>query len=601
MKKKKQSILKVLFGYAGSYKYLTISSWILSAISALIALVPFVYIWKIIKEVLDVMPHFTEAHSIVHNGWMAVVFSCLSIVIYIAALLCSHKAAFHIAANIRKRTLHHIITLPLGFMDNFGSGKLRKIVNESSAATETYLAHQLPDKVGSLATPIGLLFLLLWFDWRMGLLCLVPVALAFLIMYIFMTGPNLKRGMTLYQQALDGMTNEAVEYVRGIPVVKTFGQSVFSFRKFKKTIDDYGTFVIGYTKSLRLPMVFYTTIINAIFAVLIGMTLLTVNGRPSNEFLLNLLYYIIITPIITVTLTRIMYASEEEMIVGEAINRIHSVINIKPLPESDEAKIPKDNSIELNNVIFRYEEAASDAINNISLSIKPGEHVAFVGPSGGGKTTLASLLARFWDVKSGEILIGGIDVRKIKKDQLTRTISFVFQDSRLIKGTIYDNVRMARPDASKGEVMKALHDAQCDDILDKMPNGANTYIGTGGIYLSGGEQQRLSIARVMLRNTPILILDEATAFADPENEAKVQQAFVSLAKGKTLIMIAHRLSTITSADKIYVLKDGAITECGTHQELVREKSLYARMWKEYCNNAEFKITKKEDNNNEKNK
>jgi len=593
MENKKQSNIKVLLSYAGGYKYLTICSWVLSAASALIALVPFIYIWKIIKEVLDVMPNFSHLTEIIHNGWMAVGYACIAIVVYITALLCSHKAAFRIASNIRKHTMHHIATLPLGFMDAFGSGKLRKIVNESSAATETYLAHQLPDKAGSMATPIGLLVLLLWFDWRIGSLCIIPVVLAFVVMYVFMTGPKLKKNMKNYQKALDGMTNEAVEYVRGIPVVKTFGQSIFSFRKFKKKIDDYCTFVTSYTTRLRTPMVLYTTIINAVFAVLIGVVLIGSSGKPSNEFLLNLLYYIIITPVITVTLNRIMYASEEEMVVSEALARINSVMSIIPLSESQHPQKPKDNSIELKDVSFRYTDAKIDAIKHLSFSIKTGEHIALVGPSGSGKTTLASLMARFWDVNEGNLLIGGVDVRQIAKKELTQMVSFVFQDSQIIKGTILENVRMARPEATEKEIRQALHDAQCDDIVAKMPHGIHTYIGTGGVYLSGGEQQRLSIARIILRHSPILILDEATAFTDPDNEAKIQAALTKLSVGKTVIIIAHRLTTITSVDCIYVLKDGQIIEQGNHQELLATGGTYHKMWNEYGKSVKWNLNKED--------
>ena len=585
---KKESNLSRLLGYAGGYKYLTIASWILSALSALVALFPFVYIWKVIKEVLDAAPNYGEVQDLSHNGWMAVVFAVVAILIYIAALICSHLAAFRVQANMRTKAMHHIVALPMGFMDGIGSGKVRKTVYESSAATETYLAHQLPDKANALATPVGLIVLLLVFDWRLGLLSLLPVAAAFVIMSV-MTGKRMAKKMEEYNNALGQMSNEAVEYVRGISVVKTFGQSVFSFRRFKEAIDNYEKWVIAYTKDLRFPMMCYTTLVNGIFAVLVAAALVMTSGGVTNEFLLNLMYYIIITPIITLTLTKIMYASENKLIVADAMSRIDSILEMEPLPETDYPKHPKDNSVELSGVSFRYKDAERNALENISLTIRPGEHVAFVGPSGGGKTTLASIVARFWDVRDGSVKIGGVNVKDIPKEELMDTVSFVFQDSKLLKTSILENVRMAKPDASREEILKALHDAQCDDILEKLPQGVDTVVGAKGVYLSGGEQQRISIARVMLKNAPILILDEATAFADPDNEAKVQAAFSVLAKGKTVLMIAHRLSTVTGADRIVVIKDGKIEDTGTHGQLKDKDGLYAEMWRQYNKAAKWKV------------
>ncbi len=588
-KLKKQSSLARLFEYAGNYKYLTILSWIFSVVSAWIALVPFYYIWKVIKEVLEVAPHYENAGNIADYGWHAVGFAILSMALYICGLMCSHLSAFHVQANIRAQLMHHIMTLPMGFMDSDGSGKFRKIVNESSEATETYLAHQLPDQAGAIATPVGLLVLLLMFDWRLGLLSLIPVAAAFLIMGS-MTGQRMKDKMTEYQNALEEMSSEAVEYVRGIPVVKTFGQTVFSFKRFQYSIEKYEKWTIAYTKELRLPMTFYTMIINAAFAVLIAVTFYVVSrGGENDTFLLNLLFYIIITPIITVTLNKIMYASENQMIVEDALKRIDGILEKKPLAEAAEKAAPKDMSITFDHVSFRYEDAAKNALHNINLEIREGEHVAFVGPSGGGKSTLASLIARFFDTTEGQIKIGGVNVRDIPSEQLMNMVSFVFQDSKLLKMSIYDNVRIGRKDATREEVMEALKNAQCEDIIGKLPDGIDTVIGAKGTYVSGGEAQRLSIARAMLKNAPVLILDEATAFADPDNEAKVQQAFSKLSEGKTVIMIAHRLSSVVDADRICVLKDGEIVESGTHKELTEMTGLYAHMWNEYNKSVRWKV------------
>ena len=586
---KKQSDLSRLMGYAGNYRYFTYASWVLSAVSALVALVPFVYIWKILRDVLNAAPDYAQAVNIPHYGWMAVLFAVLAYLIYIAALMCSHLSAFRVATNLRLEVSEHLATLPLGFTETFGSGKLRKIIHESTGAAETFLAHQLPDKYNAMATPIGLLVLLLVFDWRLGLLSLVPVALGFVIMSA-MTGRRMADKMRQYGNALESMSNEAVEYVRGIPVVKTFGQSVFSFKKFKATIDEYEKWVIAYTKELRMPMMLYTAAINGVFAFLIvGGLLFTRNGVTS-EFLLNLLFYIIITPVISLTLTRIMYMSENELVVADALARVDSVLDAEPVPENDHPQHPKDASVSLKDVHFSY-DGKTDVIKGVSLKIQPGQTVAFVGPSGGGKSTLANLICRFFDVQSGSVRVGGADVRDIPKEELMDTISFVFQNSRLLKGSILDNVRLGRPQATEAEVLAALKAAQCMDIVEKFPAGIHTVIGTKGVYLSGGEQQRIAIARAMLKNAPILILDEATAFADPDNEAKVQAAFAQLAKGKTVLMIAHRLSTVANADCIYVVQDGQIAESGTKDELCAQNGLFARMWQEYQASVQWKVAK----------
>lgn len=585
---KKESSLSKLLAYAGKFRYLTIASWILSVISAWLALVPFYYIWRIMKEVLSVAPDFGKAAHLKEYGWAAVGFAILSMLVYVCALMCSHLAAFRVQANIRTSLMRHILTLPMGFLDKDGTGKIRKIVNESSAATETYLAHQLPDQAGAIATPAGLLVLLMVFDFRLGLLSLIPVVAAFLIMGT-MTGQRMKDKMEEYQNALDEMSSEAVEYVRGIPVVKTFGQSVFSFKRFQVSIRKYEKWTIAYTKEMRIPMTVYTTVINAVFAVLIAATYFFAGKEGDNTFLLNLLFYIIITPIITVTMNKIMYSSENQLIVTDAISRIESILEKKSLPETAYAQEPENNSITFENVSFRYEDAGRDALHQINLAIKEGEHVAFVGPSGGGKTTLASLVARFFDITEGRILIGNKDVKEIPSKQLMDMVSFVFQDSKLLKTSILENVRMGKKGATREEVMQALKEAQCEDIIAKLPDGIDTVIGSSGTYVSGGEAQRLSIARAMLKNAPILILDEATAFADPDNEAKVQEAFSRLSKGKTVIMIAHRLSSIVDADRICVLKDGSIAEEGTHETLLQKNGVYAHMWEEYNKSVQWKV------------
>lgn len=586
---KKQSDLSRLLGYAGKRKFFSYASWVLAALSALVALAPFYFIFNIIKEVIETTPDFGNAKNLTFNGWMAVLFAVVGYLLYIAALMCSHMAAFRVATNMRKDVLSHLVKLPLGYVEEAGSGRLRKIINDSTAASETYLAHQLPDKAVAVATPIGLIALLFIFDWKLGILSLIPVALAFLIM-ASMTGKKMAQKMKEYQNSLDAMSNEAVEYVRGIPVVKTFGQTVFSFKRFKATIDNYEKWVISYTKDLRIPMMLYTAAINSVFVFLIAAALIFTKNGVTNEFLLNLIFYIIITPVISLTLTKMMYQSENAMIVADALQRVDTILDAEQLPETVNGKKPSDSSVEFRNVSYSY-DGEKNAVENISLNIPSGSTVAFVGPSGSGKSTMANLISRFFDVSEGQVLVGGVDVRNIKKEILMDNVSFVFQNSHLIKGTILDNVRMARPQASKEEVMNALEKSQCMDIVKKLPNGVDTVVGTNGVYLSGGEQQRIAIARVMLKNAPVVILDEATAFADPDNEVMVQKAFSELAKNRTVIMIAHRLSTVAGADRIYVLKDGKIEEYGKYYELINNGGMFSKMWNDYRHSVDWKVSK----------
>lgn len=587
---KKQSNLSRLLDYAGTYRILTYLSWVLAAAGALLALVPFGYIWRILKEVIEVAPQYENAVHVTQYGWMAVAFAVVAVLTYIAGLMCSHLAAFRIATNLRLAMVKHIATLPLGAIEQFGSGKLRRTISETAGSAETYLAHQLPDQAKAMATIAGLLTLLLAFDWRLGLLSLVPVALAFAVM-TSMTGKKMQEQMTQYQNALADMSGEAVEYVRGIPVVKTFGQTVFSFKKFKGTIDNYERWVIAYTKQLRWPMIFYTLAVNSVFVFLIAGAFLFAGGGTDGGALLNLLFYIIITPVISLTLTKLMFMSENGMIVQDAITRIDRVLESPSLSCSNAPKHPKDSSVALDHVTFSY-DGVKNALEDISLSIGAGQTVAFVGPSGGGKSTLAALIARFFDPQSGKISIGGVNVKDINKSELMDTVSFVFQNSRLIKGSILDNVRMGKPNATDGEVLAALSAAQCMDIIEKFPDGVHTVIGSQGVYLSGGETQRLAIARAMLKNAPVLILDEATAFADPDNETKVQAAFNELAKGRTVIMIAHRLSTVVNADRIFVLKEGHLAESGSFTALSGQTdSLFGMMWRDYQQSVQWKVAK----------
>ena len=572
---KKQSDLSRLMSYAGNYRAFTYASWVLSAVSALVALVPFVYIWKILRDVLNAAPDYAQAVNILHYGWMAVLFAVLSYFIYIAALMCSHLSAFRVATNLRLAVSEHLAVLPLGFAETFGSGKLRKIIHESTGAAETYLAHQLPDQYNAIATPVGLLVLLLAFDWRLGLLSLAPVVLAFLIMAT-MTGKRMAEKMRQYGNALEAMSNEAVEYVRGIPVVKTFGQSVFSFKKFKTTIDEYEKWVISYTKDLRLPMMFYTAAVNGVFAFLIAGGLLFTAHGVTPEFLLNLLFYIIITPVISLALTRMMYMSESKMVVADALARIDSVLEAAPMQVQDVPQHPQDASVTLQDVHFSY-DGKTEVIKGVSLEIQPGQTMAFVGPSGGGKTTVSRLAARFWDYQKGSITVGGMEVSRIDPEKLMSLYSIVFQDVTLFDNTILENIRLGRKGATDEEVLAAAKLANCEEFAEKLPDKWNTNIGENGCALSGGERQRISIARAFLKDAPIILLDEATASLDVENETAIQEALSRLIMDKTVLIIAHRMRTVSSADKIVVLKDGAVAEQGAPAQLLHKGGIFAHM------------------------
>lgn len=581
---KKDNVMNMINGYAGSYRYVIVLGRVLAAMSALVGMIPYYDLWKIIKIAIS----GENLSGISPLAWQAVGIMILSMVMYVGALMCTHVSAFRVQANLRTRLMKHIVMLPLGVFDQAGTGKIRRIVNESSAATETYIAHNLADKAVASATPAGLVVLMLAFDWRIGLICLIPAIIGFLFM-MGMMGKEMQEKMREYQNALEVMSSEATEYVRGIPVVKTFGQTVFSFKRFKNALDDYEKWCVSYTISLRKSMMGFMIGINAIFVALVFAGFIFARDGVNSDLILNMMYYIIITPLLTVTLTKIAYAGEQEMQVIDSIKRIDGILNIRPLSEADQEKQPKDYSVELKNIRYRYPDAEKDAVHGLSLSIPSGQHVAFVGPSGGGKTTTAALIARFFDVQEGAIEIGGVNVKDIPQSALMKMVSFVFQDNKLLKGTILDNVRLAKPEATDAEVMEALKKAQCMDIIKKLPDGIHTVIGTKGTYLSGGEQQRIAIARAMLKNAPILILDEATAFADPDNEAMVQKAFEELSVGKTLIMIAHRLTTVADADRIFVLKDGTCAEAGSHKELMEKGGLYKEMFEEYTRSIEWKV------------
>lgn len=589
-KERKQGRFRKLAAYAGGHRYLTYAAMVLSGISAAISVVPFYYIWRMVEEVLTVMPDYSEATGLAHDGWMALGFTALGVLVYIAALMCSHIAAFRVAKNIRKTCMEHVIELPPGAFDMMGSGKVRRTIQDSASATETYLAHQLPDMAGSVVLPIAILAMLFLFDWRLGLASIVPVVLAFLMMTTMVGSRAMREHMAMYQGALGDVNKEAVEYVRGISVVKAFQQTVESFQTFKASILRYSEFAIKYTRWCRSRMCLFVVASNLAFAS-ITVAALAIDGSLewTPEFLSDFLFYVIFTPLIGVLLTRIMFASNEGYIVDDALSRVDALMAIEPLSEPAEPESPADPTVRFEDVTFTYPEADRPAVDSFTLTMSPGTVTALVGPSGSGKSTVASLACRFWDPQSGRITVGGADLRGIGSSRLGEMTSFVFQSSHLIRGTLADNVRLARPDAPEGDVLDALHMAQCDDILAKLPDGLETMIGPGGVYLSGGEVQRVAIARAILKDSPIVILDEATAFADPENEYLVQRAFENLARDRTVLLIAHRLTTVRDADQICVMDGGRIVEVGTHPELVASHGMYSRMWDDYQRALSWKV------------
>ncbi|MCR5272570.1 MAG: ABC transporter ATP-binding protein/permease [Lachnospiraceae bacterium] len=589
--KERKSGLSGLFKYAKNYAALSVTGCIFSGVSAVMSLVPYVCLYFIIEGLFSTYPDYTNEKEVFDYGWMAVIFAAGSLVIYFAGLLLTHFAAFRISKNMKKAAIAHAVDLPMGYVSKKSSGKLRKIINDNADMTETFLAHQLPDTVGALVLPVAILIMLFMFDIRLGILCLLPMIIGVVFLSKMFVGKNMGF-MQTYMDALEDMNSGAVEYIRGMPVVKVFQQSVYSFENFYRSIMKYKEFASDYALNCRIPMVGFTIATNgaAFFLVPAAIIILASTDNPK-AFFLDFMFYALFSPVCGSMMTRIMYAAETTMQASQAINRIDELLEEKTLCDPDEKREPKDSSIEFDNVTFSYEKGQNPALKNISFLVEPGQTVALVGASGGGKTTAASLVPRFFDADTGTVKIGGVDVRDIEEEKLMRQVAFVFQDTHLFKDTIRENIRIAKPDATEQEINEALMAAQCDDILRKMPDGADTVIEEKGVYLSGGEKQRLSLARAILKDAPVIILDEATAFADSENEAAIQRAFEELIKDKTVLMIAHRLSTVRNADKIIVLEEGILKESGTHEKLLEKNGIYAKMWRDYRSSVEWKFKK----------
>ena len=599
MEKQRNGELSSMFEYAGNYHALTVLGCVLSGISTILSMLPFVCIWLVVRDLLGAFTagDISLATESAHYAWMAAGFSAASIFVYFIALNCTHLAAFRTATNMRKKAIHHIVTLPLGYFSQNASGRLRKIIDDNAGLTEGVLAHQLPALTGAIVMPVAVMILIFLFDWRLGICCLIPMGISVLFLKRMMGGDN-AQFMGKYMTALETMNKEAVEYIRGIPVVKVFQQTVYSFKNFHAAIEEYEKFASGYALKCRIPLTGFTVTLNSTYVLLIpaAMFILSgVSGRMAYEnVVLDFLFYSLFTPICATMMNRIMFSSEQLMAAKSAVSRVDEILQEKPLKKPENPMLPADASIVFSDVSFSYPGAKEKALDHISFEVPAGKTVALVGASGSGKSTAASLIPRFYDVQSGSVSIGGVDVRDIEKQELMKRVAFVFQNTCLFKDTLLNNIKAARPDAGREEVLRAVDDAQCRDIIDRLPNGLDTLVGTGGTYLSGGENQRIALARAILKDAPIIVLDEATAFADAENEHQIQLAFERLTKNKTVLMIAHRLSTLQDADLILVFKDGQIAERGNHEELLASDGIYSSMWQAYQKQIAWKIRKEDE-------
>lgn len=592
---KNENKLKYLISFSGNYRIFTFVGLILEVLSAVCLLVPYVYIWKFLDEIFRVYPHISQANNLELYAVYAVLYAVLGIFLNFTALMCTHYSAFHNEENMKKACVEHLTKVPLGYFNSHSSGELRKIIDMNSSQTESFLAHMLPNLVGAMVTPVVFLVLLFSFNWQLGLICIIPVIVAFLMFIPMFSGDNVSF-MVKYQDCLEEMNAQAVEYLRGIPVTKTFQQSVYSFKRFHKSIVDYGHFAREYSLSTQLPMTVFTVSVNGFYILLIPAGILLAGSLVNSSFLVDFIFYIIFTPVCGSMINKIMIVSESWALASQSLDRIDGILSIEELPQASETVQLDNYNIRFDNVTFDYdkENRNKHILDHVNLEVNEGEIIALVGPSGSGKTTIANLIPRFYDVDSGSVSIGGVDVRDMDEKTLMHSISYVFQDSYLFNDTIYNNVRMASTSAAEEDVLEALSQAQCKDIIEKLPEGADTVIGSDGTYLSGGERQRIALARAILKDAPVIILDEATALADPENELQIQKALNRITYNKTVIMIAHRLSTIQNVDRIYVIADGKVCEAGNHETLLEKDGIYAKMWREYNKSVNWKVDNRGD-------
>ncbi|CBL03965.1 ABC transporter ATP-binding protein [Gordonibacter pamelaeae] len=590
-----------LLGFSGGYGKFTIVGCVLSGVNALCSIATLVCVWFVLRDLIAAAPDWSAVPGVAGYGVAALAFALAGLAIYFAALMCTHIAAFRTATNMRAAALEHLSRAPLGYFDTHATGELRRVIEGATGLTEGVLAHRFPDFVGALAAPVAYLVVMFAIDWVMGLLCLVPIIVSAACMLWMMAGggddenTSMMTFMKNYQDALDRMNKGAVEYVRGIPVVKVFQQTVRSFSTFRESIRAYREFASAYVRLCTPPQVAQLVAINGTFAMLVPAGILIArNTGDFPAFLSDFLFYVVFSALTTMMMTKVMYASQALTEAQDAVMRIERILDAPVMADADpvQAAVPADDSIEFDHVTFSYPGADAPALSDVNLRVPAGATVALVGPSGGGKTTAASLVPRFWDPCEGAVRIGGVDVRNIPLSDLMDRVAFVFQNDRLFKRSLADNIRAARPDATQSEVEAAARAAQCDDIIAKFPDGLDTVVGARGVYLSGGERQRIALARAILKDAPIVVLDEATAFADPENEALIQKALATLARGKTVLMIAHRLTTVMDADAICVLDEGRVAEQGTHAELAKAGGLYARMWDDYRTSVSWRIAGK---------
>ena len=588
--------MKRMWALAFTKKPLAVSSCVLAVISTLISFVPFVAIYYIIRELALNMNNATglDAGYISGLGWLAGGAAIAAILLNFAALMCSHLAAFKTLYILKVRFANHIASLSMGFHTENSTGKVRKIVDENIEKIEGFIAHQLSDIVGSFAAPFAILAILFFFDWRLGAATLVPIVFLFVLQSSVM-GKSSIAFIQKYQDSLEDMNNSSVEYVRGISVVKAFSQTIYSFRKFYTSIKTYGDFALAYTKSFKPAYVVFMTILNNLYLALVPVIIWLSGGvEDYAEFAMSVLFYLIFSVAITAPFMKLMYVSQKGRQIAEGIARMDKILAVAPLPEAKSPKTAERFDIAFEDVSFSYSE--TEALSNVTFTARQDEITALVGPSGAGKSTIAHLIPRFYDVDCGNIKIGGVDIRDMHSDYLMSIVSFVFQDVFLFQQSIIDNIKVGDKDASREQVVAAARAAQCHEFIERLPQGYDTVIGTNNIHLSGGERQRIVIARAILKNAPILVLDEATAFADPENEHKIQLAFEHLMKNKTVIIIAHRLSTVRGADNIVVTDDGRVAEQGTHDALVQSGGRYSEMWKQYISSMSWTMVKEVENN-----
>ncbi len=588
-KEKKNSVFKKMSPYMGDKKMYIPIAILFSALSAIINILPFYYVWKISKEIFAGSSNISS-DNVKHYALMVFILATVGIILYFIALMMSHFAAFEVEIGLKKKGFEKIMNMPLGFFNVHSSGKIRKVINDGAAQTHTFLAHQLPDMAGSIISPIMILGIFFIFDWRLGLAALAPVALSFLLMSMMMTKEG-KAFQDRYLTSLEEMSNESVEYVRAIPVVKTFGQSVKSFTRFYNSIKNYQELVITYTKMWTKPYSLYLVVVESTAFFLIPVSILLINNNGDvGTIISNFILYILVAPLFSLVMMKSMYFNQQKIIAEQAIDRYNNIFNYTDMEYPEKGVEFEDQTIEFKDVVFSY-DGHKNAIENINFTVKKGETLALVGPSGGGKTTIARLTARFWDVNEGEVLIGGKNIKEYSKEELMKNISFVFQNNKLFKTTLRENICFGRNDLSEKEIEEALVNSRSKEIIDSLDEGLDTVIGTKGTYLSGGEQQRIALARAFIKNSPIVLLDEATAFADPENEHLIQEALKDLSNGKTTVMIAHRMTTVRDADNIAVVDSGQIVEYGSHDELIQKDGLYKKMWDEYQSSIGWNIKK----------